>query len=72
MGRKKLSPHKRRFDGKIYGLTYTDDSKRAAQKRADKLRKQGWNARVISRKPHGKTYYYVYRRRKKGCPRGRK
>ena len=54
-----------KFGGENYRFWQYYMSKVNAKRRAKSLRKEGWKARVVSRKgSDGKTYHLLYRRKK--------
>ena len=56
---------RKKFNGKIYTLDWEFMHKSMANQKARKLRKQGWNVRVIERKStySGLEVFNVYKRR---------
>ena len=52
--------------GKVnYFYTFTVFTKTMANEKAKKLRKKGWNVRIVPRVRHGKQGYDLYKRKRK-------
>lgn len=59
-------PKRMKFNGKIYTLDSEFIHKLMANQKAQKLRKQGWNARIVERRSaySGFEVFNLYKRRK--------
>lgn len=57
----RIVPEKRRFNGKVFTFDLGADHRSSLEKRAGKLRKEGYLCRIVKEKGIG---YFLYKRKK--------